>query len=358
MSMSLNVVVDFADKKRLERALTYLIRTKAKSVVIAGGAQMDLTMQFVEQVRQALPAIRIDFRILEYTGIMIKLTPDEWWSRYITPRRNWIHANKLHIVVDNETSGNDAVIKLYVDRSIAIANKLHTEGIPGVYCRFATGNIDDGGGGSNQYPLLKPLLDRLWADDWIGPNEYTNAPGKSSGGHLARYKNILKVAGRPINVSIGECGILNNYAARAGYRGIPMTDEQMALKLLEDEQWYEGGSIVRHAFVIGGGSEWDSLQIGDGALEVWEDHALKTAPPVKPPVVTPPPIVIPPPVVIPPPLPPIPSTNVPIDQLKALQLVLSTNIATVQKMAVQLTSMYNSLSDQKKTVDALVQKAK
>lgn len=293
--ISLNIIVDFASPAQLDRALLYLQRTQQKTVVIAGGAQMDRLMQYCERVRAALPDIIIMMRILEDTGIMIKLDPNQWYERYLTPRLAWLKAHKIVTVTDNETSGSDDVIRLYVQRSCAVADMLHVNGLNGVFCRFATGNIGDGSqpGQSDQYPLLKPLLDKMNAGDWIGPNEYSNAPGKSSGGHLERYKRIEAVAGRPLNMSIGEAGILVDYKSRSGYTTLPnYTDEQFAAQMLSEEMWYRGGSIPRHMYAIGGNSDWKDTQIRDGALAFWEEYYRKVeAPPVvvtpSPPVITP-----------------------------------------------------------------------
>lgn len=279
--ISLHVIVDGCPPERLDRALLYLMRTQQTAVCIGGGAQLDRTMQFIERVRIAMPKIVIMMRILEDTGILLKLTPNEWYNRYITPRMKWLQDNKIVLVVDNESSGDDATIKEYVARSITVANMLHAAKLNGAFCRFATGNIVE-----NQYQYLKPLLEILNDGDWVSNNEYSNSPGKSSSGHLERYKRILNVVpGKHFNVAIGECGILKDYQAREGYTSIPISGAEAANQLLADEVWYEGGSIPRFWFVIGGYQDWQHVQVGDDALAALEDYYSKN--PISP--VTPPP---------------------------------------------------------------------
>jgi len=313
--ISLHVIADFCPPERLDRAFQYLVRTKPPTVNIAGGAQMDRAMQFAERVRSALPNIVIQFRVLEDTGVMVKLTPDEWITRYILPRSLWLKANKIVLVTDNETSGNDDIISRYVNRSCIVADALHAHHLNGVFCRFATGNIAEG-----QYSLLKPLLERLNSGDWVGPNEYSNLPGKSSGGHLERYKRIELVAGKQLNMSIGECGVLDDYKSQAGYRG-HMNGRDMAAQLLGEEMWYRGGTIPRHLFAIGGGSEWDTLQVGNDALGFLEEYYQKQSQPV---VVTPPPVVVPPkpPTIPDPPQNTTKTVSVPVSSLKSIRTSL------------------------------------
>jgi len=231
--LSLHIIVDFCPQERLDRALLYLTRVKPPTVNIAGGAQLDRAMQFAERVRSVLPNIVIQFRILEDTGIIVKLTPGEWYAHYVTPRLRWLTINKITLVVDNETSGDDVTINKYVSNSVGVAYRLHNEGLGGVFCRFATGNISE-----SQYALLKPLLNVLTDKDWLGPNEYSNIPGHSAGGHLERYKRIEAVAGRPLNMSIGECGILVDYQARTGYLDANISGAAMAAQLIGEEMWY------------------------------------------------------------------------------------------------------------------------
>lgn len=292
--ISLHVVADNAPPERLDRAVLYLKRTKQPYVTVAGGSQIDRAMQFAERCQAEVPGIQVFWRVLEDTGVAITMDDNTWWSERVFPRLTWMQAHRVIMVVDNETSGDDTVIKKYVQSSINRGRMLHAAGLYGAFCRFATGNIGDGSqaGQSNQYPLLKPLLEVLDARDWVSPNEYTNTPGKSSAGHLERYKRILNVVpGRHFNVAIGECGILNNYGAREGYTTIPISGKEAAAQLVADEIWYNGGTIPRFWFCIGGYQEWQRTQVGDDALEFLEGYYA--ANPIG--QLPPPPIVIPPP---------------------------------------------------------------
>lgn len=301
--ISLHLVADNADPKRLDRAVAYLKNTKQPYVNIAGGSQIDRAMQLVERCQIEVPGIQVFWRVLEDTGNIFAMTPNQWWSDRIFPRLQWMRDHKVIMVVDNESSGDDGLIKRYAAESITRMNMLHSAGLYGAFCRFATGNIQE-----HQYAFLKPLLDALDARDWISPNEYTNKPGKSSGGHLERYKRILAVVpGKHFNVSIGECGVLNDYQAYAGYLDIPMSGRNMAAQLIADEMWYNGGTIPRFLFCIGGYQQWRSLQVNDEALEFLEAYYAKN--PIQPPVVTPPP----------PPPPPTPDTiPIPVTVLNSL----------------------------------------
>lgn len=298
--ITLHLIADNSDPKKIDRAIDYIVNTRQPQATVAGGSQVDVAMQIVEKIHARAPNCLIFWRVLEDTGSVITMDDVTWWRERVTPRLAWMKEHKVVMVVDNESSGDDQIIRTYVDKSIVRMTMLHDQGLYGGFCRFATGNIGDGSqpGQSNQYPLLKPLLLATDARDWITPNEYTNLPGKSSGGHLERYKRILAVVPtKHFNVSIGECGVLNDYRPRDGYVG-KISDEQMAAQLLADEIWYNGGSISRHLFCRGGYQEWDTLQVGDGALRYLEDYYAKN------PIGTPePPIVIPPPppIVVPPP---------------------------------------------------------
>lgn len=363
--ISLHIVVDNAPPERLDRALQYLVRTQQKSVNIAGGAQLDRTMQFVERVRKELPNIVIQWRLLEDTGIIMRLTPDQWFARYVAPRIAWLKDNKIVTVVDNETSGSDAEINEYVSRSIAVANLLHSVNLNGAFCRFATGNLDDGSKRSNQYPLLKPLLQKLYTNDWISPNEYSNLSPRPSGGHLARYKLIEAVAGQTLNMSIGEAGILINYEARHGFVGT-VSGKDMAAQLLSEEIWYRGGSIPRHVYLIGGYDEWQLCRITDDALEFWEDYYAKH--PIQPPIAvqpvpapTPAPIPTPAPAPTPEPVPPVlpavEMVSIPLKVLQNIRQILQKDADTVGRLGVQLATLREDISAELELVDALVQKA-
>jgi len=383
--ISLHIVVDQSTPAMLDMALWYLKETKQPLVNIAGGAQLDLTMQYAERVRRELPDIVIQFRILEDTGIIMQLTPQQWFVRYVMPRMKWLRDNRIVLVVDNETSGSNETIKLYVDRSIVIANMLHDVQLNGAFCRFATGNINDGKDAdksrTDQYPLLTPLLQALNDKDWVSPNEYTNANGKSSSGHLARWENIRRVApaGKSLNFSIGEAGILVDYQAKHGWIKSGMTAKNVALQLLADEQWYEGGRIPRCAFTIGGNpDDWGTLQINKEILDVWVEY-YKAHPilPVKritgtvvivPPTTPIPPVVLPP---IPPPA-PVPTVTMPISVLQtvitsmklqrdslnaaATQLMEQSNI--MRSTSLQIKGGADDLTGDINVLDAIIQKAK
>lgn len=361
--ISIHVVADFAEPQRLDRALTYLVKTKQPSVNIAGGAQLDRAVDFANRVRAALPKTRIEFRILEDTGIIMKLSPVEWYARYVAPRVMWLKEQRIHLVVDNETSGSDEQIREYVGRSIAIADMLHTMSLNGVFCRFATGNI-----GESQYTFLKALTDKLNSGDVVGPNEYSNRPGQSSGGHLERYKRIEAVAGRTLNISIGEAGILNNYQARHGIATIPMSGKDAAAQMLGEEIWYRGGTIPRHYYCVGGNSDWSSMQPDDGFFEFLEDYY--TAHPigqVEPPVVIPPPKPVPAPTPAPVPAPvptpapiptptPAPVVGVPVGVLQQVKTALQSEAENVGRIALQLAAVRESITAELQIVDALIEK--
>ncbi len=294
--ISLHLIADNADPKRLDRAVAYLKNTKQPFVNIAGGAQIDRAMQLVERVQIEIPGIQVFWRVLEDTGNIITMEDATWWAQRIQPRLKWMQEHKVIMVVDNESSGDNAIISKYMSKSLMRMKMLHDNGLYGAFCRFATGNIVE-----SQYVLLKPLLEALDARDWISPNEYSNTPGKSSGGHLERYKRILSVVpGKHFNVAIGECGILNNYGAREGYTTIPISGRDAAAQLLADEIWYDGGKIPRFWFCIGGYQEWQRTQVGDDALEFLEEYYAKN--PIG--ILQPPPVVVPPPPIIVPPVTP------------------------------------------------------
>lgn len=306
--ISLHVIADNAAPARLDAAFNYLKATKQPYVNVGGGAQIDRAMQFVERCHIDMPRLQVFWRILEDTGNAIKMDNGTWWRERIEPRLKWMQEHKVIMVLDNETSGSDTIIQLYVNKCIDRLARLHDVGLYGGICRFATGNIQDGSqpGQSNQYPLLKPLLLAATNDDWVSPNEYRNTPGKSSGGHLQRYKRITDVVPeKRFKVSIGECGILKDYSAREGYTTIPISGAEAAKVMLEDEQFYEGGTIPRFWFCIGGNSDWQNTQVGQDALDFlqtyYQYHPINVSdtPPVPPPpvVIDPTPVYKPPPFV-------------------------------------------------------------
>lgn len=289
--LSLHIIADNSDPKKIDRAIDYLINTHQPAVNVAGGSQIDVAKNIVERIHARAPEMKVFWRILQDTGSAVNVPDLTWWSQSVQPRLSWMKAHKIIMVTDNETSGDDNVIKSYVQHCIVRANMLHDNGLNGAFCRFATGNIQE-----SQYVLLKPLLDVLNDGDWISPNEYSNIPGHSSSGHLERWKRIQAVTNKRLNFAIGECGVLVDYKPNTGYHTIGMSGANMAAQLLADEVWYNGGSIPRFMFCVGGYSEWDTLQIGDDALTFLEEYYAKnpigniipTTPPVTPPVTIPP----------------------------------------------------------------------
>lgn len=288
--ISLHVIADNASDYALDRAITYLKNTRQPYVQVGGGSQIDRAMQFVERAQIAVPGITVFWRVLEDTGNIFTMSPETWWNQRIAPRLKWMQEHKVIMVVDNESSGDDALIRQYVDLSLLRMARLHDHGLRGAYCRFATGNIRE-----SQYTLLKPLLAKMRPDDWLSPNEYTNTPGKSSGGHLARFRHICDVIPtKRWNVAIGECGILNNYEAHNGYQN-SISGRAAAEQILADEIWYANGSIPRFWFAVGGYQEWASMQPNEEWYTTLErhyaDHPITSLPPAPetPPPVTPPP---------------------------------------------------------------------
>ncbi len=288
--ISLHLIADNSDPKKIDRAIDYLVNTHQPAVNVAGGSQIDVAKNIVERIHARAPEMKVFWRVLEDTGNIFSMTANEWWGKRVAPRLGWMREHKVIMVVDNESSGDDSLIKTYALNSMTRAKMLHDNGLNGAFCRFATGNIAE-----SQYVLLKPLLDVLNDGDWVSPNEYSNIPGHSSSGHLERWKRIQAVTNKRLNFAIGECGVLVDYKPNTGYHAVGMSGANMAAQLLADEVWYNGGSIPRFMFCIGGYSEWDTLQIGDDALLFLEEYYAKNPIGNLPPIVTqPPPVTIPP----------------------------------------------------------------
>lgn len=294
MTLSLHIVVDNASDAVLDRSLLYLKRVKQlKYVNIAAGAQLRRGMDYAERVHNEVPNLKIVWRNLEPedTGILAKMSADSLYRLKVTPYLDWFRRNKIIFMPDNETSGDDQRITTYANQEADILRWLHRDGLNGAMCRFPTGNVGDGTHGrSNQYPLLKPVFDVMLPGDIISPNEYSNAPGKSSAGHLARYKLMWEVAGRPLETVIGEAGISVDYDPGKGYLSIGMSDEAVCVQLLGEEVWYEGGTIDRCIFKPPGGYTHDKFNLRDGILKYLEDYYAKqeviTLPPAQPPIPT------------------------------------------------------------------------
>jgi hypothetical protein len=342
--ISLHLIADNADPKRIDRAIDYLANTHQTAVNVAGGSQIDVAMNIVNRIHARMPNMKVFFRVLEDTGNAVTMPDDVWWAERIKPRLQWMKDHKVIMVVDNETSGDDEIIKSYVSHSLTRMKMLHDNGLYGAFCRFATGNIRE-----SQYALLKPLLEQLTDKDWISPNEYSNKPGKSSGGHLERYKLIEAVVpNKKFNISIGECGILNEYKARDGYHTVPMSGKDMAAQILGEEMWYKGGSIPRFLFCIGGYSQWDSLQVGDDALEFLEGYYGKNP--------TPAPVPVPPPV-IPPPPPVEKSVTIPLALLVNLRSELQGDVDILRREALRLGTISDDISKDLDILDTIIRQA-
>lgn len=274
--ISLHVIVDNATNNQLDLAMWYLATVQPPVVNVAAGAQIDRGMKFVERIRLTLPNIVIIWRVLEDTGIHTRMSPPNWFNAIVRPRLSWMKFYHIVMLLDNESSGNDDQIRAYVRWEIEALALLHREGLYGAVARFATGNIDDGGNGSDQYPFLKPLFDALLPGDWVSPNEYTNMPGKSSAGSIGRYKLMEAVAGRKLPITIGEAGLLDDYQARDGWMG-RTTEREYVKAILADEQGYRP-DITRCLFCIGGYQEWDTLQVTEGILQLLITHYKENAP--------------------------------------------------------------------------------
>lgn len=292
--ISLHINCDNATPAQLDRALLYLIRTNQRSVNIAAGTELKKGMAFVERVRAALPHINIFWRNLdpEDTGIHAKYSPQWVFDRKVLPYISWFKHNNIIFVCDNESSGDDEQMKAYASWTVSFLIIMHAVSLATATCRFATGNIKE-----SQYALLKPIFNAMLPSDWISPNEYSNAPGKSSGGHLARYENMRITAGKHLPTSIGEAGLCPDYNPGKGFRSIGMSGKAYADQMISEEVWYENGAIDRFLFVVGGFG-WGDFQLikdmGNGqveadTLDALEAHYAKQPVPVPlapPPVAT------------------------------------------------------------------------
>lgn len=293
MTISLHIVVDNCPQDRLDRALLYLQRVKPPTVDIAAGAELLKGMQFAERVRRDVPGIKVFWRNLEIedTGIHTKMTAAAVYQKKVVPHLAWFKRNEIVFMPDNESSGDDNAIKRYVQWQVEMAVLLHTDNLRGAFCRFSSGTIDDGGKGSNQYPLLKPIFSAMIPGDYTSPNEYSPSPGykPGGGGHLERYKLMWKAAGYELPTVIGEAGVAMNYDPGKGYIDAGMSDEACARQLLDEEIWYGNGKIDRHVYLIGGFTH-EGYRLRDGVLDYWERHYARQPPIVIP---TPPSIPLP-----------------------------------------------------------------
>lgn len=286
MTLSLHVIVDNCPPERLDRAVRYLKNVKqAKYVNIGAGAQLDRGMQFVDRVKAERSDIKIIWRDLnpEDTGIHTRMTPVALYNLKVKPRLEWFKRNQLIFMPDNESSGDDAAMRRYATWETELAALLHTDGLRGAFCRFSTGTIQE-----SQYGLLKPIFNAMLPGDIISPNEYSNAPGLSSGGHLARYQNMYVAAGKPLDTVIGEAGMSVGYDPGKGYQSVPVSGAKYGQQMLDEEIWYSNGKIDRCLYLIGGYSH-QTFQLGDDVLNFLEDHYMKVGQQPEPPIVIPPP---------------------------------------------------------------------
>lgn len=291
MTLSIHIVVDNAPYDVLERALLYCKRVKQlKYVNIAAGAQLDRGMQYAERMHIEVPKLRIIWRNLapEDTGILATMDADKLYNDKVRPYREWFQRNQIIFMPDNETSGDDNRIRSYADEEAKVLHLLHGDGLNGAVCRFGTGQINDGTEYPEQYHLLKPIFDAMNGGDVASPNEYSNRPGKPSGGHLYRYDLLRKAARRKLPIVIGEAGISVEYDPGDGYQSIGMTDEAFVQQMLDEEIWYEDGAIDRSLYLMGGYTH-ESFRLRFGILKLLEDHYAALPVVVQPPVVTEPP---------------------------------------------------------------------
>ncbi|MEO8608924.1 MAG: hypothetical protein ABI690_13615 [Chloroflexota bacterium] len=279
--IGLHVVVDNASPEALDRALLYLKRTKQRTVDIAAGAQIDRGMQFVERVRAEAPGITVFWRNLdpEDTGIHAKHSAEWVYQRKVAPFRAWMQRHRIVFMPDNETSGDDERIRTYANWEADFGRMLHTDGLYGAFCRFATGNIVE-----SQYRLLKPVFDMMTPGDYVSPNEYSAQPGypPGSGGHLERYKLMWKAAGRRLPTVIGEAGVAMNYNPGKGYIDAGMTDEAFAQQMIDEQVWYtdaDGYEVDRHLFRVGAFS-YGGYMLRSGVFTYLENYYAHKEPPI------------------------------------------------------------------------------
>lgn len=294
MTLSVHVVVDHCPPEMLNRVVLYCQRVKQlRYINVAAGAQIDLGMQYVERLRRDAPHVNVIWRNLdpEDTGILATMTAEKLYNDKVKKHLAWFQKTKAIFMPDNETTGDDQRIKTYVDQLVNILRWLHADGLNGAVLRFPTGNPNDGSDPRypSQYPLLKPVFDVMLPGDVISPNEYSNKPGDSSGGNIARYKLMWNVAGRELPTVIGEAGITINYNPGMGYLLLNISDEAYANYLLGQEPWYKNGAIDRCVFKVGGTSH-DSFNLRPGFFDYLEGYYNRDQPPI---VIPPPEPVLP-----------------------------------------------------------------
>lgn len=359
--ISLHIKVDQLSNAVLDRALQYLVRVNAHSVQITAGAEIQRGQQYLEGIRSHLPNAVLFWRDVNPSdgGIYARMTPQQVFNLKVAPYLDWYKRNKVVFMPDNESSGDDAAMTAYAQWEATFLGLLHNVGLNGAMCRFATGTIKE-----SQYHLLTPIFNAMKNGDWLSPNEYSNAPGQSSAGHLERYKNMWTAAGRKLPVAIGEAGICVNYDPGRGYRSIGLSGSAYANQMISEEVWYLNGQIDRFLFVVGKG--WDSFSLINeipGGVEADTLDALEKyyaahppQPPMQwPPVITPPPIE-PPPVITPP-----PTTDPIVTLLAVLQSahdVLKTNADKLRSMSLAMAGMSDELNQESQVVAATIAKIK
>jgi hypothetical protein len=318
--ITLHVNCDNASPAVLERAYQYLVRTNQRSVNIAAGAELQKGMDFVDRVRAALPRIKVFWRNLdpEDTGIHAVKSAQWIFDHKVKPYLAWFKRNEIIFVFDNESSGDDNQIRNYSKCTVEFLVLMHSVNLATATCRFATGNIAE-----RQYALLKPIFSAMLPSDWVSPNEYSNAPGKSSGGHLARYEQMWIAAGKPLPTFIGEAGVCPDYDPGKGFRSIGMSGKAHAAQLISEEVWYPD---VDRALFVAGGFGWEGFQliveIGNGkveadTLDALEEHYAKN--PVDNQTPTP--------------VPALPFVPIPADLSGAVEVVIADNAYRLQATA-------------------------
>ena len=301
MTLSLHIVVDNAPNDRLDRAIRYLKNVRPSYVNIGAGAQLERGMHFVDRVKAEIPEIEVIWRNLtiEDTGIYAQMSAGDVYRKKVLPFVDWFKRHELIFMPANESSGDDEQMKRYVAWQVEMAVLLHSNNLRGAFCRFATGNINDGTQYPNQYPLLKPIFNAMLPGDIISPNEYSGQPGVSSAGHIERYKLMWRVAGKPLPTVIGEAGIAVNYDPGKGYQSIGLSGVKYGQQMLGEELWYENGKIDRCLYILGGYSH-ESYRLGDDVLDYLESHYVEYRKNNPVPLPTPPPPVEPVPPIVPP----------------------------------------------------------
>lgn len=361
MSISIHLITDNCPPDQIDRALLYVARVKPNYITIAGGAAFDVTMTTVERCKLVSPTTNVILRKLEDTGVWTRLNPEQWFNDRVAPRLDWCKKNNVIWLTDNESSGDDDTMKRYAAWQVDVLNRLHAVNLRGAVGRWATGNIRE-----NQYALMKPMFDAMKPGDVFSPNEYLNAPGKSSGGHVFRYDLAWKAAGRELPTVIGEYGIAADYDAGKGYRALGLSGKDYASYLIGFyKSWYAPHDVTVCLYCVGGYNQWDSFKLDDSVFEALEGFAgaqskppaiIIPIPPEKP-VEPPKPIDLP----IAPPVPQKDPDNVidlpPVVQSHTFEVKITSNSPTGDLMARFLERLlsYSKVMFEEFVNDGLVQ---